>query len=186
MLRHWRSGRLIRSLGRRTKLELMIAETLFAWASTVPSWLATIVLSVLPITESRLTIPVAIVSWHLSPVVAYVLAMIGNALPYPFIFFGFRWAKKMAEAYAPWSVKWFDRLLDHAQKKLGKRFEQYGFWALFVLSSLPLPGAGLWTAALGAVALDLPAKRAAIAVLGGMLVMGLIVLVLTMTGSAIF
>lgn len=164
----------------------MIVDSLFAWASTIPAWLATVVLSALPITESRLTIPVAILSWHLSPILAYVLAMVGNAIPYPFIFFGFRWAKKIAERYAPWSVRWFDRMLEHAQKKLGRRFERYGFWALFVLSSLPFPGAGLWTAALGAVALDLPAKRAAIAVLGGMLVMGGIVLVLTMTGVAIF
>lgn len=162
----------------------MIAE-LFAWATSVPSWLATIVLSAAPITESRLTIPVAIGVWHLPPVSAYLFAMIGNAIPFFPIYFGFRAAKRFAEVYAAWSVAWFDRALDHAKRKIGNRYEQYGLIAIFILSSLPLPGAGLWSASLIAVALELPWKRAMIAVLGGMLVMGGIVLALTFAGFSL-
>lgn len=163
----------------------MFVESLFAWASTIPAWLATIVLSALPITESRLTIPVAILSWHLSPITAYGLAMIGNAIPFPIIFFGFRGAKRLAERYAPWSVKWFDRILEHAQKKLGNRYQEIGLLAVAIFVAVPLPGTGVWTGSLLAVALDLSVRRALLAILGGMLVMGAIVLIFTMTSRVI-
>jgi len=159
----------------------MIVETLFHWAQSIPPWLATIVLSALPITECRLTIPVAILSWHLSPILAYVLAMIGNAIPIAPIFFGFLWFRSFAARSAPWSTKWLDRLLEHAHKKLGKHFEKYGIVALFILSAIPLPGGGIWSGALAAVALKLSWKQSWPALVGGMLVMGLIVLGVTMT-----
>ncbi len=164
---------------------IMIAETLFSWASSIPPWLATIVLSALPITECRLTIPVAILSWHLSPIAAYVLAMIGNAIPIAPIFFGFQWFRSWAAKYAPWSTKWLDRIIDHAHSKLGKQYEQYGIVALVVLSAIPIPGGGIWTGALAAVALKISWKRSWLALVGGMLIMGAILLAVTMIGKTV-
>ncbi len=158
----------------------MITESLFRWAQLIPPWLATIVLSALPITECRLTIPVAILSWHLSPIVAYVLAMIGNAIPIAPIFFGFQWFRSWAAKSASWMTTWLDRAIDHAHRRLGKQYERYGIVALVVLSAIPLPGGGIWTGALAAVALKISWKRSWPALVGGMLIMGAIVLGVTM------
>ena len=160
----------------------MIIESLFSWAALIPPWLATIVLSALPITECRLTIPVAIVSWHLSPILAYVLAMIGNAIPIIPIFFGFLWFRSWAAQHIPWLTQWLDKAIDHAHKKLGKHYEKYGIVALFILSAIPIPGGGIWTGALAAVALKLSWKQSWPALVGGMLLMGMIVLGVTMIG----
>lgn len=160
-------------------------EALFSWASTIPAWFATIVLSVLPITESRLTIPIAITAWKMSPVAAYFLAMIGNAIPFFPVYFGFVWAKRFAERHAPWSVIWFERAIHRVQKKIGNNYERFGLIAVMLFVAVPLPGTGVWSGALLAVALELPWKRAIIGVLGGMLLMGLIVLILTFAGTAI-
>lgn len=163
----------------------MIVESLFHWAQSIPSWLATIVLSALPITECRLTIPVAILSWHLSPVAAYALAMIGNTVPFFPVFFGFAWAKRFAEVHAPWSVVWFDRAIHRVQKKIGDNYERLGLIAVMFFVAVPLPGTGVWSGALLAVALELSWRRAAVGVLGGMLLMGLIVLGMTLLGLAV-
>ena len=163
----------------------MIVNALFAWASSIPPWFATIVLSALPITESRLTIPVAITVWKLSPAVAYFFAMVGNAIPFLPIFFGFRSAKVWAERYAPWSVQWFERGLLRAERKLGTSYQKFGLIAIALFVAIPLPGTGVWTGTLAAVAIGLSTQRAAIAVLGGMLIMGAIVLGLTFAGIAV-
>lgn len=163
----------------------MIVDALFSWASSVPSWLATIVLSALPVTECRLTIPVAILSWHLPPIAVYGLAMIGNAIPFFPVFFGFAWAKHVAEVRAPWSVVWFDRALHRVQKKIGNNYERLGLIGIMLFVAIPLPGTGVWSGSLLAVALGLSWKRAMIAVFGGMFLMGAIVLGLTVSGMAI-
>ena len=163
----------------------MIASALFAWAATIPPSFAVFVLSALPVTESRLTIPVAITVWDLPPLLVYLLAMIGNAIPFFPIFFGFSRAKRFAEMHAPWSVVWFERALHRAQKKIGTNYERLGLLGVMVFVAIPLPGTGVWTGSLLAVALELSWRRAMAAVLSGMLLMGAIVLVLTLAGKAI-
>lgn len=164
----------------------MFTESLLQWAGTIPPWLGTIVLSALPITEAQLAIPVAILSWKLSPVVAYGLAMFGNALPIVPLFFGFSRLRNLAERHALWSVVWLDKLLARAHRKFGADFDKYGVLGLIAFMAIPFPGTGVWTAVLASVALKLPAKHAIPAVLAGMFLVGAIVLVLTMTGAAIF
>ena len=162
----------------------MIVETMIAWVSAMPPWLATVLLSIAPMTESRLTIPLAVTVWHLPPVAAYCLAMIGNAIPFFPIFFGFRAAKLWAEQHAPWSVQWFDHALRRVQRKIGTQYERWGLLAVFFFVAIPLPGTGVWSGALLAVVLELSWKRAALVVLGGMFAMGAIVLMVTLAGRA--
>lgn len=163
----------------------MISADIIAWAGSIPPGLATFVLSALPVTESRLTIPVSITVWKLSPLTAYGLAMLGNMIPFFPIYFGFRALKRLAEVHAPWSVVWFERALHRVQKKIGNNYERYGLIAVMLFVAIPLPGTGVWSGSLLAVALELSWKRALIGVLGGMLLMGAIVLALTLFGHAI-
>ncbi len=161
----------------------MIAAALISLVSTIPSWLATIVLAALPVTEAQLAIPVAILSWKLSPFVAYGLAMLGNALPIFPLFFGFTTLRSLAERHASWSVRWLDRLLARAHRKFGADFEKYGVIGLVAFMAIPFPGTGVWTATLAAVALQLPWRQAISAIFCGMFLVGAIVLGMTMTGK---
>ncbi len=160
----------------------MIVELFFSWASSVPPWLGTILLSALPVTESQLAIPVAVLSWKLSPPFVYMLAMFGNALPIIPIFFGFSAVRAWAERHAQWSVQWLDKLLARAHRKFGADFEKYGVLGLIVFMAIPFPGTGVWTAVLAAVALKLPWQRAIPAIFCGMCIVGAIVLGVTMLG----
>ena len=163
----------------------MIVETMIAWVSAMPPWIATVILSALPFTESRLTIPVAVTVWNMTPISAYLFAMLGNALPFFPVYFGFRFAKRFAETYAPWSVVWFDRALHRVQRKIGNTYERFGLLAVIAFIAVPLPGTGVWSGSLLAVLLELSWKRAMLAVMIGMLLMGGIVLVLTLAGVAV-
>jgi uncharacterized membrane protein len=162
----------------------MIVEAIIAWVSGIPPWIATVILSALPVTESRLTIPIAVTVWNMSPIAAYCFAMIGNAIPFIPIFFGFRAVKLWAARHAPWSVQWFERALHRVQRKIGTQYERWGILAVLLFVAVPLPGTGVWSGTLLAVALELSWKRAAFAVIGGMLIMGTIVLGVTLVGRA--
>ena len=54
------------------------------------------------------------------------------------------------------------------------------YWALFLFVGIPVPGTGAWTGTLAASMLKLDFKKTVIAVMGGVLLAGLIMLVLSM------
>lgn len=164
----------------------MIVETMIGWVSGMPPWLATFVLSMAPITESQATIPVAMTIWGMQPASAFVVAMLGNAIPFVPIFFGFTWVKKQAERFAPWSVVWFERAVHRVQGKMGPGYEKWGLLAVFLFVSIPFAGTGVWSGSLLAVILELKWQRAILPIYCGMIVNGLIVLMLTLAGRAIF
>ncbi|MCR4312508.1 MAG: small multi-drug export protein [Candidatus Uhrbacteria bacterium] len=159
-----------------------MTDQIIAAFAGFPNWLAVILLSMIPVTELRATIPVAILAWDMQPIVVFFLALIGNAIPFFPIFFGFLAARRCIEQRLPWTVRWFDRLLARAHRKLGNKFEKYGMFGLAMFVAIPFPGTGVWMGTLIAVALELPFRRAVIAVLGGEIVMGVIVLALTLAG----
>jgi uncharacterized membrane protein len=51
------------------------------------------------------------------------------------------------------------------------------YWALFLFVGIPLPGTGAWTGTLAASILDLDFKKTVIAVMGGVLLAGIIMLI---------
>lgn len=162
-----------------------MTDVIVSWFANVPSWLATMLLSALPVTELRATIPVAITLWDIEPMSALLLALIGNALPFLPIFYGFMAFRHLAERRFPWMVTWLDRLLEKAHRKVGSNFEKYGTLGLALFVAIPLPGTGVWMGTLAGVALKLSLKQTAAGVLGGMVLMGLIVLALTLSGQAV-
>lgn len=56
------------------------------------------------------------------------------------------------------------------------------YFALFLFVGIPLPGTGAWTGTLAASLLDLDGKKTSLAVMGGVLLAGMIMLVLTLLG----
>jgi len=61
------------------------------------------------------------------------------------------------------------------QAKAGKGL----YWALFLFVGIPLPGTGAWTGTLAASILDLNFKKTVLAVMGGVLLAGLIMMAIS-------
>ena len=133
-------------------------------------------ISMVPIVELRGAIPIA-ESLKLNIFLYYPIAIVGNILPVPIIFW---FARKVLE----WGKdkkfigKFFTWCLEKGAKggeKLKKSAGKSGiFWALLLFVGIPLPGTGAWTGTLAASFLNLDFKTSITAVSLGVILAGII------------
>lgn len=134
--------------------------------------------SMVPLIELRGAIPIA-VAYKLPKLLSFAVAIIGNMLPVPIIFWFSRrvleWGKDK-----PYIGKFFNWCLLKGEKggrKLQAKAGRGLYWALFIFVGIPLPGTGAWTGTLAASILDLDFKKTTLAVMAGVLLAGIIMLV---------
>ncbi|OGO01165.1 MAG: hypothetical protein A2Y90_01980 [Chloroflexi bacterium RBG_13_52_12] len=140
-------------------------------------------IALLPISELRGAIPIAISTYHFPWYYAYLFGVIGNLLPVPFILL-------FLNAIIPLlsRVRFLDRLMQWfftLTRRRGKMVERYEWLGLAVFVAIPLPVTGAWTGAILAVLLGLKFKYAFSAILAGVLIAGVIVTCATVLGWAI-
>ena len=107
---------------------------------------------------------------------SYIICIIGNMLPVPFIYF---FARKVLiwGADKPVIGKFFTFCLEKGEKggkKLQAKAGRGLFVALLLFVGIPLPGTGAWTGTLAASLLDMDFKSSVIAVMCGVLLAGVI------------
>ena len=132
-------------------------------------------ISMVPLIELRAAVPIAI-GMNLPVVPSYIVCIVGNMLPVPIIFL---FARKVLEwgADKPVIGKFFTFCLEKGHKGGEKLKEKAGrglFVALLLFVGIPLPGTGAWTGTLAASLLDMDFKSSVIAVLGGVILAGII------------
>ena len=142
-------------------------------------------ISMVPLIELRGAIPYAIgfiqAGTQLSLPLCYVIAILGNMLPVPFIFF---FARKVLEwgKDKPLIGKFFTFCLEKGHKggeKLQNTAGKGLYFALFLFVGIPLPGTGAWTGTLAASILDMDFKKSCVAVVSGVVLAGIIMGVLS-------
>lgn len=138
-------------------------------------YLIVFLISMVPLIELRGAVPVGI-GMGLNPALVYVLSIIGNMLPVPFIFF---FARKVLVwgSDKKFIGKFFKFCLEKGEKGGKKLKEKAGkglFFALLLFVGIPLPGTGAWTGTLAASMLDMDFKSSIIAVMLGVLLAGII------------
>lgn len=131
--------------------------------------------SMVPLIELRGAIPYA-VGFGVPLLPAYIIAIIGNMLPVPFIYL---FARKVLEwgADKPVIGKFFTFCLEKGEKggkKLQAKAGRGLFVALLLFVGIPLPGTGAWTGTLAASILDMDFKSSVLAVMLGVILAGLI------------
>ena len=146
-------------------------------------YLVVFLVSMVPLVELRGAIPIGL-SEAFGPalnngihlVLLYVVAIIGNMLPVPFIFF---FARKILEWGADKKfIGPFFRFCLQKGEKAGNKLQQKAgrglYFALFLFVGIPLPGTGAWTGTLAASLLDMDFKKSSIAVMLGVILAGTI------------
>ncbi len=140
--------------------------------SLLHSVLTTFVLSMVPVLELRGAIPVG-VAGGLPPLVAMIVAIVGNLVPIPFILLFikkiFAWLKNR-----PNIRPLVEKLERRAEGKMDT-VRRYAWWGLCILVAIPLPGTGAWTGALVAAMMDMRIKKALPAIVLGVVIAGLII-----------
>lgn len=137
--------------------------------------------SMVPLVELRGAIPIA-TGMGLDLLPSYIIAVIGNMIPVPFIYFFARkvlvWGKDK-----PLIGKFFTFCLTKGEKAGKKLQEKAGrglFLALLLFVGIPVPGTGAWTGTLGASILDIDFKQSVIAVMLGVLLAGVLMLLISL------
>ena len=151
--------------------------------------------SMVPLIELRGAIPVGVGLFAaqniemtpLTLVLLFVICMVGNMLPVPFIFLFARkfleWGqnKKMIGRICRFCLEKGHRGGAKLQEKAGRGL----YFALFLFVGIPLPGTGAWTGTLAASLLDMDWKKTCIAVISGVLLAGIIMLTLSFTVASV-
>lgn len=138
-------------------------------------YLLTFLISMVPIVELRGAIPIGI-AWGLPVVPCYIVSVIGNMVPVPFIYF---FARRLLVWGSDKKVigRFFRFCLVKGQRggeKLKEKAGQGLFVALMLFVGIPVPGTGAWTGTLAASILDMGFKKSVIAVTLGVLIAGVI------------
>ena len=138
-------------------------------------YLIVFLISMVPLIELRGAVPYAI--YHdLNIPISYIIAILGNMLPVPVIFF---FARKVLEwgADKKFIGKFFTFCLNKGEKagqKLTSKANRGAYFALFLFVGIPLPGTGAWTGTLAASILDLDFKKSVVAVMSGVILAGIL------------
>ena len=138
-------------------------------------YLTVFFVSMVPLIELRGAIPYGVI-FGLPLWSTYIIAIIGNMIPVPFIFL---FARKILEwgADKPVIGKFFTFCLEKGHKggqKLKATAGRGLFIALLLFVGIPLPGTGAWTGTLAASLLDMDFKESVLACMGGVLLAGCI------------
>ena len=146
-------------------------------------YLIVFLISMVPLIEIRGAIPYA-VGFGLPLVPSILVAVVGNMLPVPIIFLFARkvleWGKekKYIGGFFTWCLEKGDKGGRKLEAKAGKGL----YWALFLFVGIPVPGTGAWTGTLAASILDMDFRKSTLAVMGGVLLAGAIMLALSLLG----
>lgn len=144
-------------------------------------YLIVFLISMVPLIELRGAIPYA-VGFGLNMPLSYLIAIVGNMLPLPFIFF---FARKIlvwgANREWPKGLKWIGKFFSFCLEKgekggkaLTAKAGRSTYIALLLFVGIPLPGTGGWTGTLAASILNLDFKKSILAALLGVILAGII------------
>jgi uncharacterized membrane protein len=152
----------------------------------IKQYLRIFFISMVPLIELRGAIPV---SQYLSlPVVpSYIVAIVGNMIPVPFIYLFARavlnWGKDkpLIGGICRFCLTKGEKGGQKLQEKAGRGL----FVALLLFVGIPLPGTGAWTGTLAASILDMDMRSTVGAVMLGVLLAGVIMMTLSFAGFSL-
>ncbi|OQX53586.1 MAG: hypothetical protein B5M48_03145 [Candidatus Omnitrophica bacterium 4484_213] len=134
----------------------------------------TFLLAMLPITELRGSIPIAIVNFRLPPGYAFVASLLGNLTPIiPILWF--------LEHFSDWLSRHsqighnvLEWVFYHTRRKT-RIVERYGWFGLMLFVAIPLPGSGIWAGSIAAFLLGMKHRLAFAAMTGGVIIAGILI-----------
>ena len=128
------------------------------------------IISILPILELRGGL-IAASLLNVSPLTGYIVSIIGNTLPVPFILL---FINKILDWMGKSKIKWMNKLskwLDKKARKHKDSIEKYGYLGLTLFVGVPLPGTGAWTGCLAASVLNMDKKKSFISIMASIIMM---------------
>jgi uncharacterized membrane protein len=146
----------------------------------LPPQLATFLIAMIPISELRASIPIAIKIYHLSIQSALLWSVLGNLVPMILIVLILEPVANFLSRHIEIFRKFFEWLFEHTRKRGQKKFERWGELAVFILTAIPIPLLGGWTGPLAAFVFNIKLKKSIPLIILGCVTAGIIVMVVTL------
>ncbi len=143
--------------------------------------IATLLTSMLPISELRGAIPVAVLVYDMPVWSAFLFSVLGNLIPVIFIILILDLLINKILVHRIYIFnRFFTWLFEKTRKRHSKKFGRWRDLALVILVAIPLPFTGAWTGALAAFVFGIPIKRAFPLIALGVLIAGVVVSAVTL------
>ena len=135
----------------------------------------TVIVAALPVMELRGAILLAVWRWHIDPVQAVILSVLGNFLVVIPLLWFWEHAAHRVMLWHPFFHRLFHWVFERTHRKHGKKFETAKEIALFVFVAIPLPLTGAWTGTVAAYLFGVPFWRAVLSIGLGIAAAGILV-----------
>ncbi len=142
-----------------------------------------LIVSAMPFSELRGGIPLAIYL-GLPPTEAFLLAILGNLLPIPFLLMFLEKIDRIVIRWEPLARIYLKVVERIERKKI--IVERYGYLGLLMFVAIPLPMTGAWSGSLLAFLLRLNKTKSLIFITIGVLIAGILVLSASLGVVSIF
>jgi len=153
---------------------------IISYFSNFPKEWAVFFLSMIPITELRATIPLAIVEFGLAPWIALVYAVAGNTLMGALVVLIVKPIVDITVKKITFLHNFWQKYINRITVKNKAKFEKWGALALITFIAIPLPMTGAFTGAVAASIFQVPFKKAVPVIFTGCVIAGIIVTGVTM------
>ena len=140
-------------------------------------------LSLLPITELRLSVPVGILLFKLSWVYVFAVCVLSNMIIGVLLVLSLSFIIEFFSRFS-FCDKILKRLMVLSERRYA-RYERYKSRALILFVGIPFPGTGAWTGSLVSHVLGLPKRSSISSIAQGVIVSGIIMTGLSLSGSVI-
>ena len=149
------------------------------WINNLSPQLATFLLAMLPITELRVSIPVALETFDLPIWQAYVLSVVGDIIPGVLIIY---FIGPISRFLRKWRIadKFFVWLFAHTRSRFDAKYKVWGNLALLFFVAIPLPFTGVWAGSVAAWLFGIKKKDSLIYIILGAMLAGVLVTLISL------
>lgn len=144
-----------------------------------------ILFTFIPGLELRASIPYGILFLKMNWLAVFIICIIANVILGPIVYI---FIDKLMHVFL--RIKTIDRCyrfyVEKTQKRIHKYVDKYGILGVVLFIGVPLPGSGSYSGALGSYLLGIEFKKFIIANIIGVLIAGIIVTIVTLTGNGLF
>ncbi|TFG35176.1 MAG: ligand-binding protein SH3 [Parcubacteria group bacterium] len=141
-----------------------------------PDELVILLVSMIPIAELRVALPLALGTYHMPLTSALFWSFVGNMIPVFFILWFLAPVSEFLMKRSKAFERFFNWLFDRTRRKFEKNSQKFGVMiALMLFVAIPLPVTGAWTGSAAAFLFGVPFRKAIISISLGVIIAAVIV-----------
>lgn len=137
---------------------MSFGEQLAELFGVFPPELAVFLLSMSPVGEVRMSIPVGIIAFDMHWSGAFVWALLGNLMVVPLLTVALPTLERLMRR-SKRTERMLEWTFERTRKKAGSKVNRYQEFAVFLFIATPLPGTGAWTGVVVSHLFGLPFKQ---------------------------